>query len=77
MNEHLVAKRIYIGAPIEYDSERKLLASTVQRLEEQHIPFIALANVEIGGRQVDCIVATPWGCLSSKSNRATCPFEAM
>jgi Nuclease-related domain/NACHT domain len=61
MNEDLVAKRIYIGAPIEYDSERKLLASTVQRLEEQHIPFIALANVEIGGRQVDCIVATPLG----------------
>jgi Nuclease-related domain len=61
MNENLVAKSIFIGAPIEHDSERKLLAATVQKLEEQHIPFIALANVQICGRQVDCIVATAMG----------------
>jgi hypothetical protein len=34
------------------------LASAVQWLERQAIPFVVLANVHIGGRQIDCIVAT-------------------
>jgi hypothetical protein len=61
MDEDSVANRIYIGTPLEHDSERKLLVSAVQTLEERHIPSIALANVHIGGRQLDCIIATTLG----------------
>jgi Nuclease-related domain len=60
MSGNLVAN-IYIGGPIDQDSERKFLASAVQWLEEQQIPFVVLANLHIGGRQIDCIVATAHG----------------
>jgi len=51
-------RSIYVGAPIEPDSERKFLASFVQWLEEKQISFVVLANLHIGGRQIDCVVAT-------------------
>jgi hypothetical protein len=61
MSKDLVANRIYIGRPIEHDSERKFLASTVQKLEDQYIPYVILANVHVGGRQIDSIIATARG----------------
>ena len=58
MSGDLVASKIYIGEPIGYDSERKFVASTVRWLEKQQIPFVVLANLHLGGRQIDCVVAT-------------------
>lgn len=49
---------IYVGAPIDQESERKFLAAMVAWLEEQKVQSVVLANVEINGRQIDCIVAT-------------------
>ncbi|KFX64045.1 hypothetical protein KBK24_0120505 [Burkholderia sp. K24] len=49
---------IYVGAPIDQDSERQFLSSIVRWLEEGRFSFVILANVHIGGRQIDCIVAT-------------------
>jgi hypothetical protein len=61
MSKDSVANRIYIGTPIEHDSERNFLASTVQKLEDQYIPYVILANVHVGGRQIDSIIATARG----------------
>lgn len=49
---------IYVGGPVENASERNFLVAAIAWLETWHIPSIILANVEIGGRQIDCIVAT-------------------
>ncbi|MFG1235644.1 NERD domain-containing protein [Xanthobacter autotrophicus DSM 597] len=49
---------IYLGAAIELASERAVLASIVDRLDHAHAPYVIFANVQIGGRQLDCIVAT-------------------
>jgi hypothetical protein len=61
MSESVVGKKIYIGAPIEQDSEREFLASTVKWLEDRHVACVVLANAQINGRQIDCIVATSSG----------------
>jgi hypothetical protein len=50
---------IYIGAAIEIASERAVLADIVGRLDRAHVHYVIFANVQIGGRQLDCIVATP------------------
>lgn len=39
-----VATKIYIGAPVDQESERKVLASIIQRLEERQIPFTILGT---------------------------------
>jgi hypothetical protein len=53
-----IAIKIYLGAEIEHESERKFLASVVRFLEDRSVPALVLANIEIDGRQIDCIVAT-------------------
>jgi len=58
MSEESTKTKIYIGGQIDHASERKFLAFIVSWLEEQRIPSIVLANVEIDGRQIDCIIAT-------------------
>lgn len=58
MTEKSFETEIYIGGPIEHASERKFLAHVVSWLSDQRIRAVVLANVEIDGRQVDCIVAT-------------------
>lgn len=50
--------KIYIGGQIEPASELEFLAFVVPWLDEQGLPSIVLANVELGGRQIDCIIAT-------------------
>jgi hypothetical protein len=49
---------IHIGAPIDQEPERKFLTSLIEWLEDQEIPSVILANVHLGGRQIDCVVAT-------------------
>lgn len=49
---------IYIGAPIEIASERAVVKAVVQRLEQSLTPYVVIANAQIGGRQIDCIIAT-------------------
>lgn len=58
MSEESITAKIYIGGPIDHSSERKFLAFIVSWLDEQRIPSIVFANVEIDGRQIDCIIAT-------------------
>ncbi len=50
---------IYIGAAIELASERAVLAALAARLERTQTPYVIIANVQIGGRQIDCVVASP------------------
>lgn len=57
MNIEYAMTKIYIGAPIEHESERKFLSFIVSWLEGKKIPSIVLANIEIEGRQIDCIIA--------------------
>jgi hypothetical protein len=49
---------IYLGAPIELASERGVVAALAKRLEENQTPYVVIANTQIGGRQIDCVVAT-------------------
>lgn len=50
--------KIYIGGQVDHASERKFLAFIVPWLEENRIPSIVIANVEIDGRQIDFIIVT-------------------
>lgn len=52
------AGTIYIGAPIELASERAVVAALAERLEQNQAPYVVIANAQIGGRQIDCIIAT-------------------
>ena len=49
---------IYLGAPIELASERKVVAALAKRLEQNQTPYVLIANAQIGGRQIDCLVAS-------------------
>lgn len=58
MSEEACKIKIYLGAQIEHASERKFLAFMVSWLGEKGISSVVIANVEIDGRQIDCVVAT-------------------
>lgn len=49
---------VYIGAPIEFASERVVVAALAKGLEHNQTPYVVIANAQVGGRQVDCVVAT-------------------
>jgi len=49
---------IFIGAPIEHESERAFLRSIVAHLEEAGARAVILANFHLPSRQVDFVVAT-------------------
>lgn len=53
--------QIYVGAPIDVASERNALARVVRTLEGQAVAFVVLANIHLGGRQVDLVIATARG----------------
>ncbi len=57
MTAESIKVKICIGAPIDHESERKFLSFIVSWLEQQKIPAIVFANIELEGRQIDCIVA--------------------
>ena len=58
MNTHSTLGTIYLGAPIELASERAALAAVAARLEQAQTPYVVIANIQVGGRQIDCIAAT-------------------
>lgn len=58
MSENLTKTEIYVGGKIEHASERKFIASVLSWLSDQGLHAVVLANIEIDGRQIDCIVAT-------------------
>jgi hypothetical protein len=58
MSENFTKTEIYVGGKIEHASERKFMASVLSWLSDQGLHAVVLANIEIDGRQVDCIVAT-------------------
>ena len=49
---------IYLGAPIELASERMVIAALAKRLDQDQAPYVIVANAQIGGRQIDCLVAS-------------------
>src|SRR5581483_4044438 len=54
---------IYIGAPIQYASERAALTRAAQFLAAQGISAVIIANVNVKTRQVDLIIALDQGVL--------------
>ncbi|AWJ93693.1 hypothetical protein Sp245p_28005 (plasmid) [Azospirillum baldaniorum] len=58
---------IFIGAPIEHASERATLARAVEFLSAQDIPAVVLANVNLGGRQIDLVIGLNQGVLVVES----------
>lgn len=49
---------IYLGAAIRPASERAFLEAVLVRLQELDLPSIVIANVHLGGRQIDFVIAT-------------------
>lgn len=49
---------LYIGAPIEDESERMVLCSLLAILRERAVPVAVFANLNIGGRQLDFVIGT-------------------
>ncbi len=58
---------IFVGDPIAYPSERATLARAVQILSAQSIPAVILANVHLGGRQLDLVIGLEHGTLLVES----------
>jgi hypothetical protein len=58
---------IFIGAPIEHKSERATLVRAVSFLSAQRIPAVVLANVNLGGRQIDLVIGLDQGALVVES----------
>ncbi len=52
-----VTVEIYRGSLIEHGSERTLLRHVVDLLSARNRPAIILANISLGGRQIDLVVA--------------------
>lgn len=52
------AIELYVGTAIEHGSEREVLAALIERLSSIDAWAVILANVHIGGRQIDFVVAT-------------------
>lgn len=48
---------IYIGSLIEYGSDRAVLERVAQLLSARNCPAVVLANLSLGGRQIDLVVA--------------------
>jgi len=49
---------IFTGAPLEEESERTFLRNLSSKLENCERSIVVICNVQIGGRQIDFIVAT-------------------
>lgn len=48
---------IYIGSPIEHESERSTLDQLVRLLEEKQLSAIIFANISLASRQIDFVVS--------------------
>ena len=69
------AIEIYIGAPIEYASERLVLKALLQSIETSGLQSIIFANVNLGDRQLDFIVATEQLVLLIEAKGFTRPIR--
>jgi Nuclease-related domain len=49
---------LYVGAPIEHESERAVLVELVRLLEDSGNPATVLINVNVENRQLDLVVGT-------------------
>lgn len=49
---------LYMGAPIEEESERVVLRTLLTILKERNVPAAVFANLHIGGRQLDFVIGT-------------------
>lgn len=58
---------IFIGDLIVHASERATLARAVEFLSTQGIPAVILANLNLGGRQVDLVIGFDQGVLVVES----------
>ncbi len=50
---------LYLGAPIDQESEREVLRRLLTMLEEVNEPATVLANFHVGGRQLDLVIGLP------------------
>jgi Nuclease-related domain len=71
----LASIEIFIGAPIEYASERATLLRVCEYLSAQGIPAVILANVNLTGRQIDLVVGLDRGALVTESKEFTSPVR--
>jgi Nuclease-related domain len=71
----LASIEIFIGAPIEYASERSTLLRVCGHLSAQGMPAVILANVNFGGRQIDLVVGLDQGALVVESKEFTSPVR--
>ncbi|MCK1354228.1 NERD domain-containing protein [Bradyrhizobium sp. CW7] len=62
---------IFVGAPIEHHSERATLQRAYEFLSAQGIPAIILANVNLGERQVDLVIAIDGAALVTEAKGFT------
>jgi hypothetical protein len=58
---------IFVGDPIVHASERATLARAIDFLSTQNIPAVILANLNLGGRQVDLVIGLDHGVLVVES----------
>lgn len=49
---------IFLGAAVEEWSERQMVERVHGRLTDAGAPFLLLANFQLGGRQIDCVIVT-------------------
>lgn len=67
----LVSVEIFIGALIEHASERATLQRAYDDLVAQGIPAVILANINLGERQVDLVLAVDRSALITESKGFT------
>jgi len=66
---------IYIGAPIEVVSERKVFLALIKRLSEARAKAVVFANFHVGGRQLDFLVATDSATLVIEAKAFSSPVQ--
>jgi len=67
----LASLEVFIGAPIEHASERATLRRVYEFLSAQGIPAVILANVTLGNRQLDLVIAIDGASLVTESKGFT------
>jgi len=66
---------VYIGSPVEHDSERLALSQVVATLSSGSAAAVILANVTLSSRQIDLIVATEKFVLVVEAKGSTRPVR--
>jgi len=66
---------LYVGALIEHESERAVLAELVRLLEDCGNPATILINVNVGGRQLDLVVGSDDLTLVLEAKGSSAPLR--